>query len=802
MIDSLLKIFGVKVGEAQQVTSVNLQLRNTDWLGWAVFLALLLGAFGWWIYRYAWGHRDLAQPRQRLLSALRIALLLLILLLLLRPVLSFKIESRIRRTLITLIDQSSSMDIRDPRISEPDVRRAAIAKGLIKRLDQAPPREQIASVANSSRQEVAAAMLQNKDVALLDQLRKRYDLAFIGFASKTASISEQQVFAPGQRTDAQHATALGDAIRDVINRKRGQPVAGIFIITDGASNFGSEPLDAARFAGQENMPLYPYGVGITSPRDILVSNVFTQDVAFIKDELPVTVRLRAQGLTGERARLVLKLGDQEVASKDLEFANDAEQVVPLVFTPGKTGEFELTASIEARTDETTKDNNSASQRLRVIDSRIKVLFVERTPRWDFRYILPVLLRDRRIEAKVILFDGDPQLASAPDSPYLEKFPATKEELFKYDLVILGDVDPKSLTGPQLEALAEFVSKFGGACAFIAGQLHNPGSYKGTPIEKMIPVEWDASPSTAQRAAAQRPTTLALTAAGRTNPMLKLSTDEMANLEIWKKFPPIYWVQPVTRPRAGAQVLLEDVDPAKATRFGRMPVMVVQQYGVGQALYLGTDDTWRWRQEEGIAYHRQFWSQIVQRMAIEHLLGGSKRTQLSTDKQRYTTGERVTVFARLYDANFAPITEPSVEGYYIAATAPGAPAGVKQDVSMRAVPDQPGMFRGEFITTEAGNYKFLVSSDPQTALEFSVIKPQFELGDPAMREPLLKELARLSGGAFFREENLGDLPEKLGEKDERMSRVIDADIWSSPLYFLLMFGVVTAEWILRKRYQLK
>lgn len=802
MIGLLLKLLGVKVGEAQEVTSVTLQLRNGSWLGSAVSFALILAVFSWWVYRYLGGHRELGPLRRRLLGGLRIALFFAILFMLLRPVFSFTIENRIRRTLIALFDQSLSMDIQDPRSVDADVKRAAIAKGMIKRLDQSLSKERATEVDHLSREQVLVAAMQNKDLNLLDGLSKRYDLTFARFDRKVTEASEKEALGSPAADESRQATAMGDALRDVINRKRGQPIAGIFLASDGANNFGSEPLDAARFAGQEKMPLYIYGVGITSPRDILVSSVFSQDVAFIKDELPVTVRLRAQGLAGQRARLVLKLGEQEVASKELDFTDDAEKVVPMAFTPDKIGEFELTASIAPREDETVKDNNSASQRIRVIDSKIKVLYVERAPRWEFRYLFAVLLRDRRIEAKFVLTEGDPQLSKSPNSPYLEKFPATKDELFKYDLVVLGDVDPKFFLPEQLDALAEFVSKFGGACIFIAGQQFNPVAYGGTPLEKMLPVEWDNATKGNERALAQRGTTLALTSAGRASPMLKLSPENAENLEIWKKFPPVFWIRLVSRAKAGAEVLVEDSDPAKTTRFGKMPAIVAQQYGVGQVLYIGTDDTWRWRQEEGVALHPLLWSQIVQRMALQHLLGGSKRTQLSSDKERYTTGERVTVFARLYDQNFIPLKETSAQGSYLAQAAPGTAAGARQDVQMRAVPDQPGMYRGDFVASEPGGYRFSVAGDAKTVLDFSVIKPKFELGATAMNEPLLKEMARVAGGAFFREEDLATLPEKLSEKDERISRVVDADLWASPFYFLLMFGLVTTEWILRKKYKLK
>ena len=196
------------------------------------------------------------------------------------------------------------------------------------------------------------------------------------------------------------------------------------------------------------------------------------------------------------------------------------------------------ASVPSREDETVKDNNSASQRLRVIDSKIKVLSIEQEPRWEFRFVQSVLLRDRRIDPKFLLFQSDPKLAMGTGSPYLEKFPP-KADLLGYDLVIIGDVDVKSFTPEQMDTLSEFVSKFGGAIIFIAGQQYDPVSYENTPLAKLLPVEVEA-PSAFQRGVTNHPTTLALTGLGRTNPMLKLSPEEQQNAEIWRNFPPIQW----------------------------------------------------------------------------------------------------------------------------------------------------------------------------------------------------------------------------------------------------------------------
>ena len=64
------------------------------------------------------------------------------------------------------------------------------------------------------------------------------------------------------------------------------------------------------------------------------------------------------------------------------------------------------------------------------------------------------------------------------------------------------------------------------------------------------------------------------------------------------------------------------------------------------------------------------------------------------------------------------------------------------------------------------------------------------------------LASSTGGQYFREEDLHKLPDTISAKTERVQSPMEVELWASPLYFLLMLGVVTAEWVLRKMSHLK
>jgi hypothetical protein len=812
----LLKLLGARVDEAGQISGVNLTFAGGIAPGWVLLLLLVCGALTWWFYRKP--DDGISRFRMYLMISLRVVFMLLLLLLLLRPMLTFSVEGNIRRSLVVLCDVSGSMAIKDPRTMDQDLRRAAIARNVADPaagLQGSWDRSKAKSLEQISRVELMKSALKNERLKLLPRLAKEFDLHpyQMGIAAQEmarAALEPGPAGAPVLDdswvdmlgTDSPQ-TAIGDAVRDVLSRKRGQPMAGILLMTDGANNSGISPREAAALSRQEGVPLYIYGVGITSPRDIIVANLFAPEVAFVKDEVVATVRVRSQGMSGQTAKVLLKLGGQTVDEKEITFTRDGETVVPMRFTPPEKGNFELQALVPPRTDETVKDNNSQAQPLRVIDDKIKVLLVEQYPRWEYQYLQAMLLRDRRMETKVLLFEGDQSITKGEKSPYLDRFPEKKEDLFKFDVIVFGDVDPKNLAPNQIENLGEFVTRFGGAFIMVAGKRFAPAAYRKTVIEKMLPVEFDSSPlEGVGETVAEKPVALDLTAAGRASPMFRLADTDAENAARWKGLPPVYWVARVARAKPAAEVFLVDPDPRKENRFGKMPVAALQRYGSGQVLYLGTDNTWRWRRNIGDAYYVAFWGQTIQRLAMQRMLGGSKRTQLSTDRQNVFTGEKVTVYARLFTTAFEPLTEPQVKALYALRNPPDGTTAPETEVLLRSVPEQTGVYRGEFTAPVAGAYKFQVDHDRETQLDFNVAEPRYELGETAMNEALLRDLAAASSGAFFREEDLSSLPEQISQKTMRVKSHKEVDLWSSWFYFLILLTVVTVEWILRKRSYLK
>jgi hypothetical protein len=304
--------------------------------------------------------------------------------------------------------------------------------------------------------------------------------------------------------------------------------------------------------------------------------------------------------------------------------------------------------------------------------------------------------------------------------------------------------------------------------------------------------------------------------------MRLAGSDEGSAAIWKDMPGIYWDARVTKAKPAAEVLLDDPSPDKASRAGAMPVVALQSYGTGQALFVGTDETWRWRKNVGEKYYTRFWGQAILRLGLPRLLGASRLTQLTTDRKHYVSGERVTISGRLYRSGFQPIIDPAVKGNVsIKPDDPATPAAErKKDVSLQADPGKPGYYEGEIIVTTPGIYTFSLASDPTSALDFRVTEPNFEFGETALNLALLQKMADTSGGALYREEDLykmlepssakpADLgpgadkvPSGLGGSTVKVPSPQEVEMAYSPTYFGLMILIATVEWLLRKRWQLK
>ena len=748
------------------------------------------------------------------LVALRLLATAVLAALLTKPVIRFTEYHPVKQPLAVVVDASRSMALTDRRDLPIDQNRAAIAAGLVEPsvgLATAPAANIIAQVRNISRHDIIEQLGRNRKLDLWTRLGTRSELRFYQFGGSTKPLGAPEMVEDKQaknqppsvrfpKTDAtESATAIGEALRNVIQEQRSQALGGIVLITDGGNNHGPSPMEAAQIAREQNVPLFIYGVGVTSPPDIAVSEVTAQSLAFVGERLDVHAKIASRSLDEKPATAILKADGEVVNQIDLPLGGDKTQEVTFNFVPKKPGEVKLEVSVPVRDEEVNRDNNAAAATTRITDKKFNVLLVEQEPRWDFRFLLDYLQRDPRLVVKSVMIDGEPGLAK-PNSPFLPALPSTRDAFFNSQVLILGDVNPKDLGQERMAMIVEWVEA-GGGIIFLAGSNFNPASYIGTPLEALLPVVPDTRRPRAMRSQREPvPFPLELTPVGRRSPYLQMDSDPTANQQIWDQFPGVRWVAPIARVKPGAEVLLVDPRASSAGRYGKLPVFAMQGYGSGKCVYFGSDETYRWRSRTGEKYYSILWGQIMQTLALQLLDSASPLTQLRSDRKQYNIGERVVIAGHVYTGNYVPLIVPSLEGVLTFVKSGAATPASTRNINLAAT--DKNLFSCDFIATEPGSYTFHTAQDPDGVLKFEVVDPNLEDIQTALDESLLKNMAATAGGRFLREEDLQHLPDWISATSIRVASFRKVELYYSVWILSGFLTLLFAEWLLRRLSRLK
>jgi hypothetical protein len=523
------------------------------WLGqWTIGAAILLGVLAVWTF--VWYRREgrPSVPGQVLLTLFRVAAAGTLLALLLEPTLRTERAERQRSLVAVLVDRSDSMALRD-RWTEPSARRA-LARWAGVRDPSAFPRGEWAARAVGSAGATSGAgqpAVVDTRADWLRRLAQTHDLRLYAFGGERRPTTAAKLRGPAAVSGG--STSLGDAIGATLDEYAGQPLAGIVLLSDGGNNAGEDPAAAGERAAQRRVPVFTVGIGDpVSPRDLSVASLLVDDVVRKGDEVLVSVGLKHSSMAGQRVRVTFRQDGKEIAAQTVMLAAGGQQELEFSYRPEQAGAHALQVSAAPLAGEVSRENNSRGTRVRVVEKRLRILYLEGSPRWEYRYLKNAILRDPTIQLGCLLMDSEPS-NGGEGNLRITGFPADRKRLYEYDIVILGDVARSDLPDNQLTLLRAFVEERGGSLVVIAGEAHMPWEYRGSPLEALLPA---ALLSGAHDHTTDEPFQLVPTAVGARHPMLKLEADPAANRHRWESLPGGYWCGIVARPKPGASVLLE------------------------------------------------------------------------------------------------------------------------------------------------------------------------------------------------------------------------------------------------------
>ncbi len=719
--------------------------------------------------------------------------------------------------------------------------------------------EQVASVLNSGEQEGSQGWIQQIDQSfelqryvLSDHLQRVASLKDIAFDGDASSICL--------------------SLKQLQERFAGQPLAGILLLTDGNATDLQQTDELFESNAFEHLaPVFP----VLLPQDesvvdALVEKVTTSQTAF--DDAPVTIQVVADVIGAADGRLKATLFDPDGTPIDTKIQTVSDSTsFRFEARPDTAGTVFYQVKVvlldrdgETQFKEATLVNNEATVAVERGSRARRILYVSGRPNWEFKFLrravetdpqtdLVGLIRIARKEAKFAfrgregetsnsLYRGfdevEQELAEEFDEPVMVRlgtedeaellggFPDDAEDLFRYDAMIIDDLEAAFFTIDQMQLIQQFVAKRGGGLLMMGGQeSFRQGEYDRTPVGQMLPLDLQAQAPSFHGAAS-----MSLTRDGWLQPWIRLRDNEDAERMRVSAMPKFSTLNPGSRVRPGA-IVMASVQDEDGTTF---PALVTQRFGRGRSAALCVGDFWRWRMNEGrrrlsqgsrgfvspsqsavaspIASpiepgdqpqedfndHARACRQMVRWLVADVPERLSIRAQ--TDARR-GPGTMVLV-SDVRHKNFDSCDDADVKFEII------PPDGQVLQVTAEPSDEIPGRFQAVVAALDAGRWKAKASATIQvdgeevetlTAETGWASQPdQREMKSVQINKTFLQQVAEETSGQCVPMNELDEFVESLSYRDAPVVERHTFPVWNQWWVFLVAVGCFGADWTIRRR----
>jgi len=768
---------------------------------WAwVLIVLAAAALAWWSYWRLTG----ALWSRLALASLRALLLIVIAVLIAGPQLVKENPRTENDAVVVMLDRSASMTVADAPLNESDAGTIAPRRTRDEQLQRS-----LAEAWPALRQ-----MSTEREVILLgfDERTREITPPSGGAAPSTAALGEPI----GART------LLGQGLDAALKRASTRPLAGIIILSDGRSaDAPTRGLLAQLEARQTPVFVAPLGSAIPLP-DVAIARVEAPAAAFLGDQVPVVVDVERRG-EGESSD---STDSSASTGGTLQLINEATGLVlsevPLVGDSG--GRYTLMTSAQESGPATwsvrlvlprpdlSLENNTAPVRIDLVDRPIRVVYIDGYPRWEYRYLKNLLMRERSIRSSTWILSADKRFLQEGSEP-LQSVPRTREDWAGIDVVILGDLRPGLFGQEQLESLRWLVSQRGAGLMLIGGPGAMPAAWRESAIADLIPFAIPAGSTELERfdmpvimapaSGAQRLGVLML-GPGPQDPWPAALADPSLG------WPRLQWAQRIETGwlKPTAEVLAE-ARLADSPDAPGQPLVMTMRYGAGRSLFVGTDETWRYRFGRGETLPERFWIPLIRLLARESLARGGNQALLEAAPERARVDQSVRISLRLLDQKLVAAAQGQAVQVRVSRTG-ATNSGDGEIITLapeaaREGETQSASFARSWTGLEPGVYSvdpvspWLTGLTGQTlTARIEIALPEDELRFPQADHAALLALAATTGGRAVDPSRLAEILSELPNRRVTLLGTPDIEtLWDTPLALALLILLAGAEWIGRR-----
>lgn len=598
-------------------------------------------------------------------------------------------------------------------------------------------------------------------------------LLFAGFGEEYAPVD-----LPSELTYSQIRTNLGLALERAPLDPRLRNLQGIVLLSDGQSNVGRTPEFVAERLG---VPVWTFALGDTLiPQDLAITRLAVNQI--LPANLPATVQtgFRARGAVGERARVSLWFNGVMQRDTTLLFGQpDEEGLLSFTFTPAQEGLGRVEVRISPLANETIRANNQRQADVDVREERLDVLLVGAGPGPEVATLRQILERD----ARVTLTTRVQQRAGVF---YEGPFP---EQLESFDVMVLAGY-PGSVADPALlRRIAGRAASGAGLVAFLAPQS---APTLWTTLRDVLPAVPVGGSQLSTEVGAVR------TPQGVAHPVTRLPELELLSNP---SLPPLSMPEFRWDVSPDARILLHP--RVRGIEVARPLLSIRAQPGQRSALFAGWG-YWRWTALPAeLQAADDLFPSLVSALIRWAASPETRRVQASPDVAVFEATERVRFSGEVRDESLQPVPDAR---FVLTVT---DSLGVETQFTF--TPESGGVYRAEPGTLPAGRYRYRAEAfrDDRSLGDdsgfFRVGTTDAEALAPFTDVAKLRALASASGGVFWASDAATAL-ETLLKSHPAFSPSVVSQREEKPIghlwpFWVFIIGLLTAEWIGRKRVQL-
>ncbi|MGQ9811612.1 MAG: hypothetical protein ACUVQ7_09780, partial [bacterium] len=542
--------------------------------------------------------------------------------------------------------------------------------------------------------------------------------------------------------------------------------SSIVLVSDGANNFGDDPVHSASLL---RIPIHTMvASSVEQTPDIEIARISEIPACYAGTN--VTFWLEVVGRCERDVSTELRIIDSTgivFSSEVVVPGKGATARIPVSIGCGDVGLHRYKAELIPFEGERVASNNMLEFALKVIRGKIQVFLVASKPSWDFAFALRALRESPAFDAST--FFVDPEMAKL--STY--RGGGIEEKMLASDVVIFfgGSVD-----AIRSEIISDYLSRGRGLILFEGiegiGVRFSPFTRSGRSLEVK---QFRPYP----------------TPAGNEHQVTRIGEDGGF---VWEKLPPVGIPASITGCQEGSLVLLEGRGEKES-----LPLLVVSRLDQGRVVAFSGVDLWRWDlSPSGFDLKVKVFTQIILNL-VNWLSEQSELSEISvsTSKYVYLLGEPIGVVAKVVDANLKPLS-----GLKVSARITNQSLS-EQSHSIDLIDLSNGSYIARLDLLDPGRYSVNIRTEYEgrtlaASAEFDVDSRGLEDLNFDGDRALLERISLSTGGRTYNSDESDDLIRnlELGSPVRDITRVLKFDLGIAS--FFVAVGIFGLEWFLRRR----